>query len=683
MPELAVWTRDVLGPTTSAEESITSVVDSMNIEDLDLERRRFLTDLSSFDVSACPGSGKTTLVVAKLLLLSRGWNSRTRGMLMLSHTNVAKNEVARRFDALGEKISVDGRPHYVGTIHSFVNKFLTTPYLLSLGIQPKPIDDDITLKVRAHLLGNDYYSLKNFLTLKHTSLEAIRITDSDLERPFGDKLLNISSAGTASYGLAAGAAKESVRLGYLRHDEIFVFANRYLDAHPEVLLALRYRFPFVMIDEMQDTTTEQAKLLVRIFPQNDGDISVERIGDPNQAIYGPQQNDFPLSDHLTIADSFRFDETIARLASPLAVHSIRPSGLRGTRVVTDSPARQHAFIVFHADAIDQVLPTFAQIVAETTPDHIIRSSKISALGARHYIPADEADNPKHFPKALRHYLPSYAPSSAEVGHTSRSFSECIMHARALVDTTGGLSAGLEHIADGLLRYVNGRRSYSDRLSIKSRKFRQLVDLLASVGADGSDFRECLSTILSPRTEPTFGEINNAGALALALVTALTTEQAISADDTGFFEAHTEVLETMPGPEEVKPSNAYRHSTEGAADVLVELSSIHAAKGETHGATLVLDTFNRARFVEKLLPWLAGKKSNAPAKASDSEKRRLHECYVAMTRPTQLLAVAAVEKSLGKTEAEIAKSIDGLEAHGWKVLRLSGQSCEAMVPGLET
>jgi hypothetical protein len=602
-------------------------------------------------------------------------------MLMLSHTNVAKNEVARRFEALGEKISVDGRPHYVGTIHSFVNKFLTSPYLLSLGIQPKPIDDDTTLNIRRHLLGHDYYSLKNFMDRKHTSLDAIRITDPDLDRPFGEKLLNVTSAGTASYRLAAQAVKESVGLGYLRHDEIFVFANRYLDLHPEVAGALRCRFPFIMIDEMQDTTTEQAKLLNRIFPQNDSAISVERIGDPNQAIYGLQQNGFPLADHLTIANSFRFDGTIARLASPLAVYSIQPSGLRGTDAVTTSPTRQHAFIVFHADAIEMVLPAFAQIVADTTPDHIIRTTKISAVGARHHIPTDEVDNPKHFPKALRHYLPSYTPSSAAASHTSSSFTACIMRARGLIETTGGLSAGLEHVANGLLRYINSRRSYGDRISVKSRKFRQLMDLLASVDADCSDFRVCLSTILSPSTKPTFREISDAAALTLALTAPLTTEQDFSAEGLGFFEAPAEVPGAIPSAEKIGPTNTYVHVAEGTQDVLVELSSIHAAKGETHGATLVLDTFNRARFVEKLLPWLVGKKSNASAKTSDSEKKRLHECYVAMTRPTHLLAVAAVEKSLGKTEAEIAKSIQGLEAHGWSVFRLPEQALDAVEPDL--
>ena len=45
------------------------------------------------DVEACPGSGKTTLLVAKLGALSRQWQDTTRGICVLSHTNVARHEI--------------------------------------------------------------------------------------------------------------------------------------------------------------------------------------------------------------------------------------------------------------------------------------------------------------------------------------------------------------------------------------------------------------------------------------------------------------------------------------------------------------------------------------------------------------------------------------------------------------
>src|SRR5687768_12001414 len=58
--------------------------------------RDVLCLLESADIAACPGSGKTTILVAKLAVLARKWSSKHRGICVLSHTNVARNEIANR-----------------------------------------------------------------------------------------------------------------------------------------------------------------------------------------------------------------------------------------------------------------------------------------------------------------------------------------------------------------------------------------------------------------------------------------------------------------------------------------------------------------------------------------------------------------------------------------------------------
>ena len=53
----------------------------------------FLAKVAPCDVQAAPGNGKTTLLAAKLALLSRNWTSRRRGVCIISHTNAARTEV--------------------------------------------------------------------------------------------------------------------------------------------------------------------------------------------------------------------------------------------------------------------------------------------------------------------------------------------------------------------------------------------------------------------------------------------------------------------------------------------------------------------------------------------------------------------------------------------------------------
>lgn len=89
----------------------------MRLDALDPPRRAFLTASHTLDVAACPGSGKTTLIVAKLAILSKKWPHRSKGICVLSHTNVAREEIQRRLGSTGVGQRLLGYPHFIDTIH--------------------------------------------------------------------------------------------------------------------------------------------------------------------------------------------------------------------------------------------------------------------------------------------------------------------------------------------------------------------------------------------------------------------------------------------------------------------------------------------------------------------------------------------------------------------------------------
>ena len=82
----------------------------------------------SKDILACPGSGKTTVLLAKLKLLSdRLPFPDGRGICVLSHTNVAVNELKNK---LGDSSNLLlSYPNFVGTIQVFINQFILFPFL--------------------------------------------------------------------------------------------------------------------------------------------------------------------------------------------------------------------------------------------------------------------------------------------------------------------------------------------------------------------------------------------------------------------------------------------------------------------------------------------------------------------------------------------------------------------------
>ena len=105
------------------------------------DARKVIRCWESKDVAACPGSGKTTVLLAKLKLLAdRMPQENGAGICVLSHTNVAVNEIKEKMsDYAGKLMSY---PNYVGTIQSFIDKFVTLPYLKrKFGKAVQPVDN--------------------------------------------------------------------------------------------------------------------------------------------------------------------------------------------------------------------------------------------------------------------------------------------------------------------------------------------------------------------------------------------------------------------------------------------------------------------------------------------------------------------------------------------------------------
>lgn len=85
--------------------------------------------MDSVDIQAFPGSGKTTILVAKLAILAKKWTYSNVGICVLSHTNVAREEIEERLGntEIGRKLL--SYPHFIGTEHSFlIHMFLYHGY---------------------------------------------------------------------------------------------------------------------------------------------------------------------------------------------------------------------------------------------------------------------------------------------------------------------------------------------------------------------------------------------------------------------------------------------------------------------------------------------------------------------------------------------------------------------------
>ena len=118
----------------------------------------------------------------------------------------------------------------------------------------------------------------------------------------------------------------------------------------------------------------------------------------------------------------------------------------------------------------------------------------------------------------------------------------------------------------------------------------------------------------------------------------------------------------------RTDNLFAYPSE-APEVHIRLGSIHSVKGETHTATLVLDSYYYNHHLSELKPWLLGAKAggsmvnNRGRQVFEGSRTlgRLKLHYVAMTRPTHLLCVAM------RKDVFDAGELDILTGRGWEVI----------------
>ena len=633
----------LLPVTPITDEEIQAITQNSDFKPLDSERLDFLKNLDSIDVSACPGSGKTTLIIMKLLLLMEKWESTSQGICVLSHTNVAKDEVSTRLERTGINHNLNGKPHFVGTIHSFINQFITSQYLFSMGYPPQQTNTKLAYEWRDKKIS---HQTKAYLKRCYIALKDIKIESINENSPFGDKLIDKKNAPgklASTYQEIAKIFWQSIRNGIITDDEILFFAKIALETCPEIIQSIRYRFPFVITDETQDCSSAQVELLNHLFNSGTDKKNksvIQRVGDPNQAIYSSSEKiNFPNKDSITIANSHRLNGKIATVATSLAVSGIE-GGLKG---INDSnPQNPLHFILFDDQNIKKVLPTFADIVSSNIPPDVISNNKVAAIGDR-----IRGENEEKHPYSLRDYYPPFSVDKQT--RDFKHFYDYVIHAQLSIKESGMLSDGVEILADGFTRIIS-----NDKFAIKTsgrRKYQNLIQTLHDNKIDTGEIKNLFSRILLEKSTSKITYFDLLLNITKEIVLPGSNHDQEIEKIENFYAIPKENIHQSPPP----PTNVFLHN-----GVKVELSSIHAVKGETHAATLLLDTFNRMYFVKRIIPFLLGRK--IPKRTTDKQKIAICESFVAFTRPTHLLVIAAPKSHL--EENEISK----LEEKGWTIDR---------------
>jgi len=617
------------------------------------QRLAALRSKDSIDVEACPGSGKTTLLVTKLALLAEKWAYRTRGVCVLSHTNVARREIEKRLGATAQGRALLSYPHFVGTIHSFVNEFVALPHLRSEGKPVDVIDDELVLEWRwQQLPRNIRFGLESRYGHTGTPEQVLRIKSLNLD------FSHISAPHTATYAALKKSTLESIEAGWYCHDEMLLIAKAFVDSSDQVRDAVRERFPVLFLDEVQDTDAEQTALIHMLFAEGEPTVIQQRFGDSNQAIFQDSSeehgeaaaNTFPIEDRkIIIPDSYRFGQSIADLASPLAVNPVAMVG-RGTN---DADQRkENAIFLFEPEHAAQVPIAFANYLRKIFCEKELEAGDFVVVGAVHKRIDDAPIN--HRPKTLGHYWTDYDPAIGSREPKPKTFIQYVHAGYRLSAESGDASACVEKIAEAFLRAI--KRAAPDlSISLRKRKHRQMLELIGEEDQLRAEYLKLVRCLAIERKgiEPEVWKMQ----------TAPTIEKVVKALATGAEGLAKFLIPSGPAEDAKQPKapkdNHMRISVDGSPDINLRFGSIHSVKGETHTGTLVVDTYRSAHHLKKLKNWLTGEKRHGDGQNTTQHARmRLH--YVAATRPRYLLCLAMRQDAVPERDQQQLKDF------GWAV-----------------
>lgn len=620
----------------------------------DEPRRQVLKTMGSLDVSSCPGSGKTTMVVAKLAILTRKWPYRTKGICVLSHTNVARHEIETRLGHTNEGGALLEYPHFVGTIDSFVDTFLAIPWLKSLHKPITLIDTEICTASRWRKLP---YKAKIYCTEHYLDQAVMVVKDLAFK-------LNVSRLReeTLTYQMMKEACQQSIAQGNFCYEEMYLWAEDLLSKYPSFAINIQKRFPFLLIDEAQDNRSHQTSLLNKLFFYKESFSIHQRFGDPDQAIYDftsesdETLNDFPSTKFINIPNSHRFGQAIAHLANNLGTASPHLEGT-GPSILTicNNKELNHTIFLFSEDSVGKVLPAFGHLLISSFTDAELAAGVFKAIG---YIHNPKQDNgKKHFPHDVKDYWNEYMPSITQRDANPRFFVGYIIRAQSMLSFNVSISPAIERLCEGIMRLA---RSLHGTKPLPNRRYlhRYIEAALEKNEKSKKDYLDFLYTFLLQKKSLQEEDWNFKWLpLIKRIASAIANEEWKDNEETTGFLRWPSDSEWVIKERILSNNDNIFSYIEGGRKANIKVGSIHSIKGETHTATLVLETFMRKNNLKDLLPYLGD--SNRGKGKNPTQRLRMRVHYVAMTRPTHLLCLAM------KAE-DVQPYKENLEAYGWRI-----------------
>lgn len=225
---------------------------------------------------AVPGSGKTSLLIARLGHMIINKKISPESILAITYNNTAADELKERFDAKFGK-DIGGKVE-IRTINSFCNT-IYMDYCKSKKVRKRNIINDndkrkIVKEIYKECTGinaseyeviefNGYVSYIKNMMLDDNQIDVLEYDFPHLHEmynKYNEKLKNLNA---------------------MDYDDQLRYAEYILNKYDDILNDLKEKYKYICVDEAQDTSKLQHRIIHKITDKN-----LFMVGDEDQSIYG-------------------------------------------------------------------------------------------------------------------------------------------------------------------------------------------------------------------------------------------------------------------------------------------------------------------------------------------------------------------------------------------------------------
>ena len=284
---------------------------------------------------AVPGSGKTTVMIARLGYLIHGLGVPPASILAVTYSVAGAREMQARYQKLFGENDVEIR-----TIHGFCAALIRRYEQLrhTTAFRLMDSESEVTWVLREILTEAGCHPTENELRDVKTAVSFCRnglLTDEEIARTVKIEGVDFPEI----YRRYRLFKRENALMDY---DDQLAYGYRILQTCPEVNAAYTDRFRYFCVDEAQDTSRLQHEIL-RVASRKTGNLFM--VGDEDQSIYGfraayPEglltfRQRYPGAGILSIGQNYRSSGVIVEAAGAFISHS--GERLSDKRMVTGNP----------------------------------------------------------------------------------------------------------------------------------------------------------------------------------------------------------------------------------------------------------------------------------------------------------------------------------------------------------